>query len=184
MRVLIGLTILLTASCLSASGWTQAEPSNQPKKKSLEERVADLEERVEFLSGMLGDIVGRQHSDSVFLDCGKRGYGVLVTEGSKFQILVSCEDVTPFLEGHKIKLDIGNPYYAHFEGVEIIVRYGLDATDSWVNNKSVALSLTERLKAGAWRRVEVVINPSKAPELRYLAVSIRAKETILIARPN
>ena len=93
---------------------------------------------------------------------------------------MSCKDVKPFLEGHKISLAIGNPYAADFGGVEVTVYFGKDVEEAFSKHRVVRVPLNGKLKAGSWTRIEVALNPSKVEDLRLLAVSINVDEAILL----
>jgi hypothetical protein len=151
----------------------QKEPKTQPatlaeRVKSLEEQVKALEDTMSSfalsvvkmtgtLSDSLTDATKPPGSQPVLLDCDGHKYQEVHSKGSGLIFLVTCADIEPYLEGHRVRLDIGNPYFVAFKGFQGTLTYGgLYKAD---------VSSPEDLRAGYWNRVTVNVNPSKPSDM-------------------
>jgi hypothetical protein len=96
--------------------------------------------------------------------------------------LVSLEDASPYLNGYRVKLSIGNPSNAKFSGAKVKVRWARAYDFDKFTSESYALwqssihekeaTLTEDLIPGVWNKVDLDLIPSASDELGYLEVSI------------
>jgi hypothetical protein len=83
-------------------------------------------------------------------------------------MFVSCKNIEPYMEGHRLTVQIGNPHSFNFGGISGRVDYGN------LLEKSVELSYAGDLAAGRWTTITVVINPSKPEDLRLLWLYLSA----------
>ncbi|GAB1578037.1 hypothetical protein BPNSA17_28700 [Bordetella petrii] len=97
--------------------------------------------------------------------------------------LVSVQDVTPFANGVKLKLDVGNPQAMTYSGLKFKLSWKTAAnTDDPDQTKEI--DLPQRFLPGACNRAELVISPAKADNLTNVRVSIDPNQVQLqAARP-
>jgi len=153
---------------------------------ALEKRVAKLEDTVTFYKFEIDQKQDKQ--DMVLLDPSSRGFLRLDSDNSTF--LISLEDASPYLNGYRIKLDIGNPSDATFSNAKLKVRWShalksIDSYDSWqksIHEKEV--TLTDDLAPGKWNSVTVDLIPCASDELGYLEVSLQTPTITLHAVPS
>jgi hypothetical protein len=96
--------------------------------------------------------------------------------------LVSVVDVSPYLNGYRLKLNMGNPSSARFANSTIKIRWAkaydfskftADTYSSWqksIHEKSV--TLTSDLMPGTWNHEDVDLIPAGSNELGFLEMSI------------
>ena len=125
-------------------------------------------------------------------------------------LFILCHEVTPYLNGHKLKLWIGNPLFARLSGLKLTYEYGLKAPDFGViavakgrearrrawkqydeagkkhrqSLHSGAIDLPQDLESGRWTEVELALVSSTAEELGHVNVHIFPKAVHLIDPPN
>jgi hypothetical protein len=139
---------------------------------------------------------------SIILDPSEKGFSVLETNTGFF--LVSFGNATPYLDGHKIQLNIGNPFQMDFNGIVSKVTYGrrepdfpdseklsneeyTKATNKWNKDYEVwkqslrekEISLLNTLLPGMWNKIEITLPSTKPEEIGYLKLSIRANQVSL-----
>lgn len=118
------------------------------------------------------------------------GKGFASVDSGVGTLLVSCEGAEPYLNGHKLKLKIGNPLTATIAAFHIKCRYGLKEPDYWAYiadrkahdnemrtyQKSIRtneVDLTQTLKPGSWTPIDLELVPSKVEELGYIALEMQ-----------
>lgn len=120
---------------------------------------------------------------------------------------VSCKEAAPYLDGYKIKLSIGNPFFATYNDFELDVTWGgkepnfnemltqastnsghyfsvlsdyEKAHATWEHSlRKKTCAFVQELKAGTWNEIAFDIAPAAPQEVRYILVSIRTKNVFL-----
>ena len=115
----------------------------------------------------------RVESYSANLDCKGKGFHSFIMKAPKLQMFSSCENVEPYLEGHKITFKIGNPHSFSFGGISGEVTYGKGYPYS-----TTEISFAGVLVSGAWTTLTVIISPSKPEDLRSMFAIISANTAI------
>lgn len=191
----ISLVVLIILACLApgANGQTK---TTQPKSSKvavqpseeltqlraeisrLQERITKLENRLAFQEYLLKD--KQEKHDQIYLDLTQHEFQRLDTDSGT--VLVSFEDATPYLNGYKIHLTIGNPSSMGYAGYKLKVRwaktYDYDkyteaSYAEW--NKSIQekeISFTEKLEPGVWNPAEFILSPAAADQLGYITLTI------------
>ena len=140
---------------------------SQQKFDSLGSQVIGLELRE----------AGRSH-ESIYLDTSSKAFQMLDSTSGFF--LVSVVDVTQYLNGYKLTLNIGNPTAATYQGFTLKIKWGRkwkegewDSYEDWKKSlKEKSEFHTTVLKPGYWNQVEFIVTPSSPEELGYLELSI------------
>ena len=143
---------------------------------------------------------------SAVLDPSAKGYSFINTDKGIF--LFSVDNVTPYLDGHKVTLRIGNPMYATFTGFKLRVLYGrrpplmptADIAKSSAENqaanqkwwqdrqdwakavRTTDVSFTDTLEPGSWNMVDFTLADTKPEDVAYLEVAIFT-DTISLRKP-
>ncbi len=123
------------------------------------------------------DIISLQGKKELWLDpTNPKGYQKLDTDVASF--LVSLSDASPYLDGYKVKLSIGNPSTADFNGFEVKAAWGKRLAPgadyaAWkASLQERTFSMPETLRSGAWNPVEFVLAPAKADSMGTIRFSI------------
>lgn len=108
-------------------------------------------------------------------------------------LLVSLEEVTPYLDGYKLRVSIGNPSFATYGGFKVKARWGPRADPGPFNLakfrerqaqiKEKEISFTERLEPGLWNEVELILTPATATQVGFIQISIDSNYVSLRKSP-
>src|ERR1700686_3945288 len=122
----------------------------------LRQEIDTLKEKLDLDESFLRNKQDRL--ETISLDLTSKTYQRLDTDNGFF--LVSVSDATPYLNGYKIHLNIGNPAYATYTHYALKIRYSKlfdwsKYTEAAYNlwNKSIQekeISYPESLQPGAW----------------------------------
>jgi hypothetical protein len=184
VRRLLLLALLGLAAC------------NQPPDKkvaALETKVASLEGRVareaensvqlqKDLVALEWKVESADDSEAV-LDPTDQGYAFVRTRAGS--LLVAVDNMTPYGDGQKLTLRIGNPMAITFNGFTVQVKYGRrfpKTTDSakWQEEykarqdsmREKEMKLTDTLRPGTWNKVTMILAPASPAEVGYLSIRI------------
>lgn len=174
-------------------------PANDQVVK-LQKRVVELEEQLERVrslatalnSRVLSLEIARESETEVTIDPAQAtGYQKLVS-GVGF-LLISFKDASPYLDGYRVALQIGNPLSATFHGFKLKVKWGPrydwkrfsgESYQKWVKTLQEKEShFTEALNPGTWNPVTLVLPNTKPDQLGYLSLSIETDRIELYSRP-
>ena len=175
------LGVLALVSLLSSDSRSVAQPIDSTKELSA--RIAELERQVSALQATVTILKSHSGVRYATLDCNSGSYMEVQVSRSNMFLLVSCSKVEPYLEGHKVTLDIGNPYAADIRGISVTLRYGKDLDEMLQTLRNVKVDYPERLPSGQWTPVVVTLNPSKSEQLRHVGVEVDVA-TIVLGLPK
>lgn len=117
-------------------------------------------------------------SNSAQLDPTSKSYGVAKTNLGN--LLISVDNVSPYADGYKVRLMVGNPNMVTFDGAQLKVQWAekprwndksFDSTKWSASVQQKDVDIVNSLLPGTWNPVEVVISPATAAQTGYLAVS-------------
>ena len=105
-------------------------------------------------------------------------------------LFIATKEFTPYLDGYKIKVQIGNPHYVAFTGFKVIASwhksYQFTNNTTVTNLKEVEQSrrtnefnLTDTLTAGTWTPIEFTIAPASVDEVRNVTVKLDLSQILL-----
>lgn len=152
-------------------GFAQSRPSDP-----LGERVKKLEDGMKSLESSQQFTSLRQRSGYATVDCDSKRFGTVQSDDdARFLVLVSCVNVEPYLEGYRVHLDIGNPYFMTIAVVRGTFYYG---ERSFLENK-VEIPLIQGLKAGGWTRTIVNISRATAGQMRNMRSEFFVEQVML-----
>jgi len=126
------------------------------------------------------------------------GNGFAAAKSNNGTFLISCKGAEPYLDGHKLALKIGNPYFMTYSGFTVKARFGRRPPDvpgsasadqktewriryeQWEKAlKEIDVSSIDELAPGAWTNVELILSPSKPEEVGYLSLRIETDQVAL-----
>ncbi len=140
----------------------------------------------------------KQAPDSVRLNFDSQGYWPIETSAGT--LFVSCRGAEPYLDGFKVTIDVGNPFFLTIEGeIETsLVRGatsgpgsdpqsqgGEEKNGSNPKQKDIIQrsrqAFPEGLKPGVWNRIVLIVKPANAHDLNSLFISIETTQVALKA---
>lgn len=117
----------------------------------LESKVSALEDRLsklEALEAHVAHLSAREkNSDYVSSKIGP--------------LMVSLADASPYLDGYRLKLWLGNPHMVTINGCQVTLSWGTNARNQKVSGE---------LKRGAWTSADIVLTPATADDLSDIQV--------------
>lgn len=125
-------------------------------------------------------------AQTAFLSLTEKGYSV--AEMPVGSVLIAVRDVTPYANGVKVKLDVGNPTSATFPGLKLQVAWanaapGTKNYDSNTHQKK-EISISGEIKPGAWNTEEIILAPAKPDQVDYVTIKPSAPRVVLRTSPE
>jgi TolA-binding protein len=166
------------------------EPTADMKKEiaSLKARIDELETLKKDLQYRLVRVELTQNANqTALLDLTSHAYQRLDSSTGTF--LISFEDATPYLDGYRVALSIGNPSFATFKGFKLHVKW--NTKYDWANYTSTSYaewnktmqerdsSFVDELKPGTWNIVTLLLPSTTNSQLSYFLVSIETSTVSL-----
>ena len=213
MGVLKQVVTIMAVSALLMSGCEKHD--TEARLGELERRNAELSKQVTELQNsvqerlvtdkyILQRIAEMSAEKKAELDPRTSHYSI--AECRVGPLLVSCEGAEPYLDGHRVRLEIGNPLSAGLDGFTVKARYGarkpepvsaesaedevreyveyLKESTLWRQDlKSCEQRFTQTLSPGTWTAVQLTICPSKAEDIGYLEIGIET-DTVSLRGPR
>jgi hypothetical protein len=190
--LLSSLMISTLTGCNQNTPPNSQAPQQQVQQKNpeaeLAERLRTLETTVNQLQANFFKLSFRVYaleSGDAMVSTEQQGYGIAKTNYGTFT--VSTNGVTPYLDGFKVKLRIGNLSTANFNGAKISVSWGppydeKNAEEYLKNQKKKEFSVTNYFPAGSFTDVQVALTPAKPAEVKTLSVGIQFDQLSLHTR--
>ncbi len=176
----------VTVSILGLTGCV-----NESQLADLQAKVADLQTKVVDLRAEVTELKSSNEREEIDNLRDKLEWMELMQTISKIALLkpsdtgyatvqfdlgalaLKIDDIQPFANGSKATLRIGNPLSSKINGLQVTIEWGeVDKKGFAINDKakSKKLILAETLSAGAWTRVNVVLEGVKAENLGFIRV--------------
>ena len=169
-NVSVWVLLLMAFLALGCEKKSSSPSSLQPapeKQETLEEKVKRLERELFILKMQVGNISG----GSVEVSTEDMGYYIAQTKYGSFAVV--CENVTPYLDGYKAQLSVGNLTNARFNGAKIGLHWGKDY------NNSKVMSVTNSFLPGRYTTVEVILTPAKPEDIKTFSVTLEFVQVAL-----
>lgn len=194
---------IIVAGLLSCS----TDRNTEARIASLEQAATQLRSEIAVLKGTL-ELVRTSGPDptEAVIDPVEKGFGIATSRNGHF--LIACDGATPYLDGYKISLRIGNVHSLTYNGFQLSCRYGprypelpridpaasavasAEAYKRWADDcakwqssiKEKVVSFTEDLKPGIWNPVSFVLAPVTPGELGYIRIGITTDQVSLYKR--
>jgi Protein of unknown function (DUF3251) len=194
---LVAAVLVGALSSQSQKPQTQVAPTQASQKQidELKSQVALLQTRLkasETASSELGTRVfklemAQNAHDSVVLDLTSRKFERLDTDTGMF--LVSVEDASPYLDGYRVTLSIGNPSSATYRGFVLHAKW--NSSYDWAKYEEASFqkwqkaertkddSFTEFLEPGKWNKVDLLLPSTSGTQLGYFLLSMETNSLSL-----
>ena len=124
------------------------------------------------------------HSTSTSVETNGSGYGVVQTEQGPF--LVQAMSAIPYLDGYKIRLQVGNPGTATMRGAILHLEWGLrygdkskTYTEVTASRKKKDFDVTTTFDPGAYTNVDLFLSPAKPEEVKIIDVGLKFNIVVL-----
>ncbi len=131
--------------------------TDPPKNQYLQGEVNLLKQQVFRLQTQLTNFT----DGSASISTEDKGYDIAQTKFGSFAVV--CRNASPYLDGYKIRLGIGNLTSASFRGAKINV---------WWGENSKEFDVTDSFVPGRYTTIEVVLTPAKPEDIKALTVSL------------
>ncbi|WP_241065479.1 MULTISPECIES: DUF3251 domain-containing protein [Achromobacter] len=162
--------------------------------KALSQLEASRSKLIADVQKLQGEVATLQFESAIMGDVGKTAVlsvtekGFSVAEMSVGSILISVKDVTPYANGVKVKLNIGNPTSATFPGLKLQVGWanaepGSKNYDASTYQKK-EISISSDIKPGMWNTEEIVLAPAKPDQVDYVSIKPSAPSVVLRSSPD
>ena len=183
--------VLIVLYGLSACG--RATDTNDDQK--LSEKLQMANTRIDQLATRLTRLelqVGLERSryKSAVLDPGEKGFARLDTSVGAFAIVL--DDVTPYADGVRVRLNVGNLTTATVNGGTFQVKWGprepssdaqdyLTKYDEWSKSlREKTVDFQEDLRSGTWNAVTLALPGVSPARLGYLELSMETNKISLV----
>jgi hypothetical protein len=137
-----------------------APPKEEAKPESMENKVTGMELDLAFLKIQ----VNNMSNGFANVSTEEKGYAIAQTKYGSF--VVRCKNVTPYLDGYKVQIGIGNLTTAQFTGAKIHLVWGKD----FINRKD--MSVTNKFPPGRYTTIEVVLTPAKPEDIKTFTMNL------------
>lgn len=139
-----------------------------------------------------GEVLVLKHRLSSF----EEGAATVSTEEEGFDVArtkfgpltVSARGATPYLDGYKVKIRIGNLANANFNGAKLKLGWGppwdsQKDLEEWSKaQKTKEMSLTTKLASGSFTDVDVVLTPARPEDIKSFTVGFELNQIELRVR--
>lgn len=199
MNFLRRLTMIAAIPLLSACDQNQLS-SQSPNIDALKKEISELRKIINSVKSesdmnyILLKMRQEKFDDTIFDPAEGSGYGKLETVSGNF--LVALREVTPYLDGVKVKLEFGNIQTATYNGFELKAEYGIrypkynDKDSAEEHNQKVAFyrdslktkseKFTTILKPGSWNIAYMNLPGIKPDQFGHLKISMKTDQVSLI----
>jgi hypothetical protein len=161
IAVVMLLIVLFTLGCGPKQGSNVPAAPAPEKKETLQEKVDRLESELIDLQVTIMRMSGDGWTE---VNTANKGYDAIQTKFGTF--LVSCNNITPYLDGYKVHVGIGNLTTANFNGATI--------SFSWKKHKhQKEVSFTNVFSPGVWTTVELEMTPAQPEDIKSFFMSFK-----------
>ena len=174
---------VLVAGCNQGSTTPAATPNTSQQPTATP--TSELTEQIKKLRSDLFILqfrVSALESGEATVSTEEEGYGVAKTKFGP--LTISTRGATPYLDGFKVKLRIGNLTNANFNGAKLNVVWGPPFDEKNIeewnkNQRKKEIDLTTRFLSGVFTDVEIALTPAKAEDIKSFTVGIELNQLSL-----
>lgn len=165
------------------------------RNKSTDDADAQIRASAEEIEA-LKETVSQLRMDSFFLasrvEALESGKATVSTEGEGYDVArtrlgpltVSASGVSPYLDGFKVKLTVGNLTNADFIGAKVTVGWGppYDGEDSeeWQKKqKKKEMAVTAQFSSGSFTDIEAILTPAQPEDIKSITVGFELSQIAL-----
>lgn len=152
--------IILSLMVFGCSPGPPPAPETPVSKESLQQKVDRLQLELFRLRLKVNGLT----DGTAYVGTEDKGYSVAQTKYGSFAVL--CRNLSPYLDGYKAQLAIGNLTSARFDGAKISLQWGEDFS------KSKETSVTNNFLPGTYTNLEVVMTPAKPEDVKNFLITL------------
>ncbi|MGN6312627.1 MAG: hypothetical protein ACTHMO_02580 [Rhodanobacteraceae bacterium] len=190
--VVLAVTLGVLAACGTSSDLEQRTTGLQLKITELQDQLNTLKGQVDSqqkanvnLSNAVFRMALKDHSSASFDPVTGQGYELL--DVGIVRVMVSIENITPYADGVKVVMNIGNPNAVTLSGLDGEAQYGPSSAGIQNNDyaaweklqKKVHLSIPDRIYPGRWNSVTVTLPGIKPEQFGRLEISLSGNQVEL-----
>lgn len=158
------LLAILPVACSKKEETASTTKQKQPVTlESLDQRLTSTEVDVSLLQAVNQSY--DPYNLPATISCTQTGADMAHTAMGAFP--VACENVSPYLDGYKVKLRIDNITYAEYDGVDVHISYG-DKFQLTDDETSTAV-----LRPGHSNYLTVTLSPAKSADVKAIMVNLK-----------
>ena len=177
MKIILTFLLVITLIACNkndAAKGSQNNPtsSSESSKKSLEERVQDLEL----------DKLFRSLDKIAYLKIGGDGYSPIAFDLGVLTIKI--KDVQPYANASKVQLEIGNPLGATITGLKMTIQWGSTNEKGYVLEElgSKEVTIDKNIIAGSWNSVNITLDSADPKKLGFIRVKDVSHTGIILTK--
>jgi Protein of unknown function (DUF3251) len=136
----------------------------------LVEAFSHFEQQLSLLQSRIASL--EQGEQAAIIGTEENLYALAKTRHGTF--VISAKDVTPYLDGFKVSLHIGNLTSANFKGAEISV--------AWGSAHKKQYKVTNDFAPGSFTQVELALTPATSEDVKRLVIGISVNDLVLSIR--
>lgn len=160
--------------------------SMKEKVDSITNNFASVSKDLNSISGQVDSIsnnyarlaakVSSLEPGSAFLSTENEGYAIANTQFGPF--VITRRGVTPYQDGFRVKLAIGNLTAASFKGAKLRVTFGSFSTrdKKFTDEQSKLFNISEELSANAFTNVDIALSPASVDEIKTLQMGLELSQ--------
>jgi hypothetical protein len=146
---------------------------------SISKDLNTLSARVDSMSNnyaRLSSQVSALEPGSAFLSTENEGYAIANTQFGPF--VITRRGVTPYQDGFRVKLAIGNLTAASFKGAKLRVTFGSFSSrdKKFTDEQSKLFNISDELSANAFTNVDIALSPVNAEEIKTIQVGLELSQ--------
>lgn len=199
-----------SATAVAAGQSKQAPASRQIGAASSDSQAATLAQRVDALEATVSrlnktvlELQGKVWSTDFKVDSHMSSAAVISTEQQTYALArtefgpfaVVCKAVSPYLDGYKVKLIIGNMTSANFSGAKFNISWGVpipnwesktfleDFEKYQKSQKQKEFEVTNEFPGGTYTEIELSLTPANPDEIKNVSVGLSVKTISLRNSP-
>ncbi|OPY81803.1 MAG: hypothetical protein A4E65_00992 [Syntrophorhabdus sp. PtaU1.Bin153] len=138
---------------------TSTTAQSPVKKEPLEQKVDRLQRELYVLKAQVDNL----NNTPAYVDTVDKGYAIAQTEYGAFA--VSCSTLSPYLDGYKVSVDVGNLTNAMLRGAKIRLHWGEDLS------KIKEFRVVNTFPPGRITKLELIMTPAKPEEIKTFAIA-------------
>lgn len=144
-------------------------PTNAgPKIEFLMEYVGKLSEQIQALDRRLDYSELPEDETWTELNTTQKSYLPIKTRVGI--LFVALDNITPYLDGYRLTIRIGNPSSATLNGFQLSAQWGTNRQ---------TFSHADKLSAGRWSKIEFIISPATVEATKKISVMVRPDKITL-----
>jgi peptidoglycan hydrolase CwlO-like protein len=139
---------------------------------SISKDLSSVSNKIDSISNNYAGLASQMAAlepNNALLSTESEGYTIANTKFGPF--IIMKRGVSPYQEGFKVKLGIGNLTPAAFKGARLHVTLG--------NQQNKIYNISDELSPQAYTNVEIAITPAKADEIKALQVGLELSQIYL-----